>query len=547
MYTRFLQSGTSLPDMVFEASLNEEVRSKSVQLTGNGIDTNGLAEAMNEIGLLHPCKDTSEVGSHSDSCAHDNILKDVVNEVKGLSTKVSEMNSTNSKMIEVLIGLVKLNINVDINSGNVEKGSGASTLKNIEQSNKGKAIDLGSDDIENAKNVIKKIPNIDDITTVLISEDDFVDINDETTPYKGPTTLVFDPDASCNEISAAAFVGTSSYKKSCVKKEVWNDPQMVTKKLSFTPSPGGSSKKRKYETPQGNETSKNYLKSPPSKLGKSKNRFRPYKINPNLSTLPKFVKCKFRPTSDMKLSLNEIKMCAYIFRDDLEVRSDFQSLIPGGYVSKSILRMMSARVTWNQKHSRNPNMWCLPPAFASDVLMGMRQESLEIIYKHDRMTAYATLKLIYVPIREKTGHWFLMVVHIEERKIYHLDSHLLVDKIDSRHQKIKKIAKALSHLLLIIYNMEVPFCFLPDFDHWDIVEPRGVPNCGHSENSGLWVAEWMNMQSNFNNQVVGVLDDKMVRMKMAIRLLLKPHNANCKEMLEADFEKHWNKVTDIGQ
>jgi hypothetical protein len=110
-------------------------------------------------------------------------------------------------------------------------------LKNIEQSNKGKAIDLGSDDIENAKNVIKKIPNIDDITTVLISEDDFVDINNEkncdfessydqhnflkknvTTPYKGPTTLVFDPEASCNEISAAAFVGTSRYKKSCFKK-----------------------------------------------------------------------------------------------------------------------------------------------------------------------------------------------------------------------------------------------------------------------------------------------------------------------------------------
>jgi hypothetical protein len=38
----------------------------------------------------------------------------------------------------------------------------------------------------------------------------------------------------------------------------------------------------------------------------------------------------------------------------------------------------------------------------------------------------------------------------------------------------------------------------------------------------------------------------MVRMKMVIRLLLEPHNI-CKEMLEADFEKHWNKVTDIGQ
>ncbi|KAK2429542.1 hypothetical protein QL285_027971 [Trifolium repens] len=88
---------------------------------------------------------------------------------------------------------------------------------------------------------------------------------------------------------------------------------------------------------------------------------------------------------------------------------------------------------------------------------------------------------IYVPIRDDTSHWFLMVVHVEERKIYHLDSHLLLDKIDSRHQMMKKIAKILSLLVLSIYNLEVPFCLLPDFEDWDIVEPRGVPNCGHRD------------------------------------------------------------------
>jgi hypothetical protein len=71
-------------------------------------------------------------------------------------------------------------------------------------------------------------------------------------------------------------------------QDLSNVAQMVTKKLAFTTSPGGgSSKKKKCETPQRTETSRNYLKSPQSTLGKPKNRFRPYKFNPNLSTLPK--------------------------------------------------------------------------------------------------------------------------------------------------------------------------------------------------------------------------------------------------------------------
>ncbi|KAK2425178.1 ubiquitin-specific protease ESD4 [Trifolium repens] len=583
MFTRLLSSGTNSLDM------NEEIGSKSVQLPDKEIGIKGLPEITNQ-GVLHPCKETSEAGSHSDSCAHDNILKEVVNEIKELSTKVSEMDSTNSRMIEVLIGLVKLEINIASPStcaGNdVEKKSchveekvdGPTKSKNDER-NKGKSIAIGNDYLENAKHVTKKMANISDISNVIISEDDQFDIDEQfhwggvssndhqiqkknvTTPYKGPTTLVFDQEASLNEISADTFRGTTSNRRCYAKKDVSNVSQMVTKKLAFTPSPGGgSSKKRKCETLQQTDPSRHYLKSPPSSLGKQKHRYRPYNISPNLSTLRKFVKCKFRPTQEMKLTENEIKLCAYIFRDDLEesnelvfsvedqigIKSDFHCLIPGGYVGKSILRMMAARVTWNQKHTAAPNMWCLPPTFASDALMGMRQESLEIIYKTDWMSAYPTLKLIYVPIRDDSCHWFLMVVHVEERKIYHLDSHLLLDKIDSRHQMMKKIAKILSLLVLSIYNLEVPFCLLPDFEDWDIVEPRGVPNCGHSENSGIWVAEWMNMQSCFNNQVIGVLDDKLVRMKIAIRLLLEPHNL-IKDMLEDEYEKYWNKVTGNGR
>jgi uncharacterized membrane protein len=34
-----------------------------------------------------------------------------------------------------------------------------------------------------------------------------------------------------------------------------------------------------------------------------------------------------------------------------------------------------------------------------------------------------------------------MVIHIEERKVYHLDSHLVAEKVGERHRKMKKIVR----------------------------------------------------------------------------------------------------------
>ncbi|MCI17598.1 Ulp1 protease family carboxy-terminal domain protein [Trifolium medium] len=87
------------------------------------------------------------------------------------------------------------------------------------------------------------------------------------------------------------------------------------------------------------------------------------------------------------------------------------------------------------------------------------------------------------------------------------------------------------------------FCLLPDFEKWEIVEPRGIPNCGHSENSGLWVAEWLNMQQSFNEQIIGVLEDRPVRMKMTLRLLTGPHNG-LRRVIETKASEYWNMHTD---
>lgn len=44
-----------------------------------------------------------------------------------------------------------------------------------------------------------------------------------------------------------------------------------------------------------------------------------------------------------------------------------------------------------------------------------------------------------MPIEEDSGHWFLMVINVEERRIYQLDTFLIDSKIEGRQQQITKV------------------------------------------------------------------------------------------------------------
>ncbi|WJX68066.1 hypothetical protein P8452_52475 [Trifolium repens] len=560
--------------MDFNDSLSEEIGTnhpRGADKTTNG-DERIFTSKLHEISSD---KDNSEVGSRSEACSHDSLLNAVVNELKELTTKVAAMDATNSKMIEILIGLVKLEINVPT------KETNSPPFQTKQPETPSAAFDNTSTTMNNSVNVpnnyktpyLGKQPIFNDISTVFVSyDDDKIETDahiDEVRPYEhemhynipkktynGPTNLCFDSDAddgSINEIPASKFfAGSTSYKRS---KEIVNESTMIPKKLSFTPAPLPG-KKMKCATQVGGTVRKSILSSPLANNGSSKKPPRSYKFKPNMPILPKFMKSKFRPTAQMRLKQDQLKMVAYIFREDadnkdevvfavgndLEMRSEFQHLIPGGYVGMTILKMMAMRVTWNQSHAMTPSLWCLPPTFAREALAGYGPEKLGIIYQHIYMPAIQTLKLIYIPMEDACGHWFLMVIHIEERKIYHLDSFLVAGQIEGRRQQIRKIASVISHMLLLIYNMEMTFCSLPDFEQWDIIEPRGIPNCGHSENSGLWVAEWLNMQQSFNSQIIGVLVDQTVRIKLALKLLMGPHNG-CRQVLETKAADYWDKVT----
>jgi hypothetical protein len=145
-------------------------------------------------------------------------------------------------MIEILIGLVKLEINVPTNESNLP------LFQTTRPETPAAAFDNASTTVNNSVNVpnnyktpyLGKQPIFNDISTVFVSyDDDNIEThahNDVVRPYehemhynipknmyKGPTTLCFDSDAddgSINEIPASKFfAGRTSYKRT--KVSIW--------------------------------------------------------------------------------------------------------------------------------------------------------------------------------------------------------------------------------------------------------------------------------------------------------------------------------------
>ncbi|GAU28459.1 hypothetical protein TSUD_294630 [Trifolium subterraneum] len=75
---------------------------------------------------------------------------------------------------------------------------------------------------------------------------------------------------------------------------------------------------------------------------------------------------------------------------------------------------MAMKTTWSQYRAVNKTVWSLPPTFAVDVIQGTNIEVLATKYGADWMIPYTTLKYIYVPIKDKSEHWYLMVISIKD-------------------------------------------------------------------------------------------------------------------------------------
>ncbi|KAG4969339.1 hypothetical protein JHK82_035022 [Glycine max] len=293
---------------------------------------------------------------------------------------------------------------------------------------------------------------------------------------------------------------------------------MAPRKLSFPQHSYRTSKKPKIEQHSKHLNAKKMQQTRGSSSGNMTNnnqsrmfhRSRTTSNRGYTHTIPKDMPCCFKPIVDMNLTFEETQ----------------------------IILFMCLKVAYSQLY-RTRSVWCMPPAFAVDVINGSPVETLIEHYGKDWMPPFSDLKLIYIPIIQNSAHWYLMVIDMNDRNIYHLDCDLTSQAAYQRKDTIKIMANVMLSVLEIVFPTQEFVIGFDGMDCWDIIEARGIPNCGSSEKSTLWVLEWMQMEESFVSLLYGVLEEKAVRMKVAMILLLGTHN-QCRGELITNAERNWH-------
>lgn len=514
-------------------------------------------------------------------------MVDILDAIEKLSTKVDNMEVCNNEMIKLYIRELKKADNNTPNSkpenSKVHSSCGYSPDVKDNRNTVNRVTCFAKETQGQEKSIHKGMGILKNLGTINIS--DIEDTEDESYKYKKRTVTRGEfirpaPDNKRQNIDKGKLpfgesyqtLGdgehcddikpfNSDYRRGATAKDTIITSATMSRRLTFTPSPGEGSKDKlgigaRSKTGPSPRATKVTRNSPIARvkggvgIGKS-NAFR----NNNGLMVPKHFRCAFKTSSDMKLDHVEIRICAYVFQEDFNSgdtifkvgrneysRADFECMCSGLVVSREIILMMALKVSWTQHNNICKSLWCLPPSFAVDVARGSTPEALHAFYGNDWTVRFDRLRLIYVPIEDTNGHWYLMVVSTDTQKIYHLDSHFKEEALEERRFTIRNIAAALSKLVDKVYEGNISFCTMTDFHYWDIDNATGIPNYGNSDNSALCVVEWLNMQNNFTHNLVGVMNESVTRITVAMRLLMGNHN-ECNNDLIRKAREYWQLMT----
>ncbi|GAU48367.1 hypothetical protein TSUD_282670 [Trifolium subterraneum] len=183
--------------------------------------------------------------------------------------------------------------------------------------------------------------------------------------------------------------------------------ESVSRKLYQTPSPKGTQDKCAKTSEKGQHSSSKDI---------TELTMTSHKNTKSLGCIVPKLEAKFtcKPTYDMILAKRQPQVCAYLFQKTSDVklmaeilvvsgeleatRADLQCLIPPRVISDLVITLAAKRITCiqveQQQFTDRQAVWCLPPSF-----------------------------VIYVPLKSVDGHWFLMIVHLKDEVIYHLDTY----------------------------------------------------------------------------------------------------------------------------
>ncbi|RYR61171.1 hypothetical protein Ahy_A04g018303 [Arachis hypogaea] len=178
---------------------------------------------------------------------------------------------------------------------------------------------------------------------------------------------------------------------------------------------------------------------------------------------PKGITTYFKIGGEINLTKGQVEMFAYVFDPDLlpsehivkiggtfATRQELFCLSKDHTITAKIMELWARKCTWDQRIITLKTIWCLPPSFSVrfvmvDVFQHLQIE--ELIDKYaDYMEKYPSLEYIYIPIQDN-DHWYLMVMSLEPKIIFHLDSNLPHERKEPRTESTNTLAVVLSQII----------------------------------------------------------------------------------------------------
>ncbi|MED6157558.1 hypothetical protein PIB30_024256 [Stylosanthes scabra] len=230
---------------------------------------------------------------------------------------------------------------------------------------------------------------------------------------------------------------------------------------------------------------------------------------------PLYLKVCFRPPPGMSFLMTSAACGAYAFsksKDKSEIlfqsdhfkadRRSFWALRPRRNVNSEILDAV-ATMCQDESHS---SYWWLPTTFQEVALnpIGYRKASLGYIVSRYMGYVDETFK-IFVPLRLE-NHWYLMIVNFEDNgSLVYLYSLKDVTKKNERIDQMNFVAFFLQNLLKDrkFYKRKESVC--KQVVGYEFFEPYVTQQDALSNDSGVWVAHWMqtaNLWSTYNPEVI---------------------------------------------
>ncbi|KAJ1390001.1 Ulp1 protease family, C-terminal catalytic domain [Sesbania bispinosa] len=282
------------------------------------------------------------------------------------------------------------------------------------------------------------------------------------------------------------------------------------------------------------------------------------------ATIPSWMSVVFKPPSCMLIDESDAKIAAYIFAADyvaslpgdevlmksqsmMGKRSTLKTLMPTSHVHHDVMNMLVCKLTEEEQLLDSiSTAWFMPTMFAEYALKTYSTpESVMEQFKGPFMGKVEFVTKIFVPIQDKSIHWYLLVIDIDEQMLILLDSHPCDLRREWRRIQVRKVALFLQEMLMDQSFYDFSDTEKPDIVGFTLIEPNGIGQELHASNdSGVWVATWM-MDYDWDDDYDKISEwtirkiTTASRMRLAIDLVRHDYN-EMRDIIMKRANKHWN-------